>query len=257
MVSTAGEVIRVRLDLDRAPSHMSVTGGERRVYQHPTPSAPTPTERRMGRPGSIPVRCEGRVSSFAMDANGPGQGDINPYAAPATSVAGPDAEEASALDLTRDEVRSFVGEKHRYYWGAWQRSATKGGFLAGFNGAAFFFNMFWLLYRKMHREFCIGCGAMVAASGGLAVLGEVTGKDLNGLDRVVNVAAAATVGMLGNGLYLRRARRVITTARVEEADPERRMQLLTARGGTSILRALAGAAGTMVIGALIGALASR
>jgi Protein of unknown function (DUF2628) len=191
-----------------------------------------------------------------MDGDRPERGQINPYAAPAAALPASQDTVPQAHDLTRDEVKSFVGNNHAYYWGSWQRTATKGGLLAGFNGAAFFFNLLWLLYRRMHREFWIGCGAVVAANIGLVILGIVTERNVDRLTRVIDVAVAATVGMLGNGLYLRRARRVIAAARAEEANPERRMHLLTVRGGTSALWPLVGVVVLAVLLAVLAVLRS-
>jgi hypothetical protein len=184
-------------------------------------------------------------------ADPPTPGVINPYAAPETPVdlagmAGP-----SAHDLTRDEVAAYVGPKSAYYWRAWQR-ARGGGLRAGFNWAACIFNLGWLLYRKMYREFLIGFGASFGASFALAFIGAAAGKGVDGLDRVVNLGLAVTVGMLGNGLYLRRARQAIGTARTQVADPAERALWLTTHGGTSVLSLLIGLGISVAIGLLVG-----
>jgi hypothetical protein len=168
-------------------------------------------------------------------------GPINPYAAPQTpadmaSVVGP-----AAHDLTREEVEAFVGNKHSYYWRRWRR-AVGGRVRAGFNWAAFFFNFVWLLYRKMYREFFI----LVAAVFGVGVLHglvqSLTGRNLDVVDKLTNIVVGVAIGMYGNSLYLRRARREIGKARTQELDPERRAALLRARGGTSWIALLLGIA---------------
>jgi hypothetical protein len=173
-----------------------------------------------------------------METESRGPQDINPYAPPAPPADATSGADAKDFDLTRDEVRSFVGDRNSYYWGVWRRAKTRDDLMMGFNGAAFFFNLVWLLYRRMYREFWIGVGALVVATVGLAALGMATDRNVSGLETVCNVAIAATMGLFGNGLYLRHARRIIGAARAEQADPERRLQLLASRGGTSILWAL-------------------
>jgi len=173
---------------------------------------------------------------------------FNPYAPPKSNLS-VDAVQP-VFDLTREEVESFVGPKHLYYWKMWQRVGAAGGTKAGFNGAAFFFNLFWLLYRKMVREFFIGFGGLVAVSVALAVLSSATGHDLSQLDRVIQIVVGVAVGMLGNSLYLRRARRAIAAARAEEPDLARRRLLLAQRGGTSFLLAMVGTVASVALAAL-------
>jgi hypothetical protein len=184
-----------------------------------------------------------------MDAEPPPP-SINPYAAPAVPVDTVDAGAASTLDLTRDEVSIFVGKNSGYYWRVWQQAAPNKELLLKFNWAALFFNLSWLLYRKMYREFLIGFGAIIGLGLAVGVVGVVAGTNLDGFDRVLNLGVAVAVGMLGNGLYLRKARRVITAARAEEPQGERRTYRLAARGGTSWLAAILGAVGGAAISAL-------
>jgi hypothetical protein len=70
----------------------------------------------------------------------------------------------------------------------------------------------------------------------LVIIGQLTPlAGVRSLDKVVRLASIAVVGSIGVGLYLRRARRVIAAARQAEPDLERRLALLRAKGGTSIL----------------------
>jgi hypothetical protein len=172
------------------------------------------------------------MMDLGMEAGPPPAGPINPYAAPKTPADMASVVGTRAHDLTREEVDAFVGDRHMYYWGNWQR-AVGGGLRAGFNWAAFFLNFAWLLYRKMYREFFIAMAAVVGLGVVQGVAESVTEKNLDTLDKVVNLVVAVTMGMLGNGLYLRRAQREIGNARAREPDPERRTALLKARGGTS------------------------
>jgi hypothetical protein len=184
-----------------------------------------------------------------METDRPRPVEINPYAAPATPIDAPHA--ASLLDLTRDEVQGYVGGKHAYYWHVWQRAATRGGLTTRFNWAAFLLNSSWLLYRKLFREFWMFTAATTGVSCLVSLIGGATGRKLFGVDLIASLALSAMVGVLGNGLYLRRARRIIGAVRAETADPERRMRLLASRGGTSWLWALSGLVVVIVLSKLI------
>jgi Protein of unknown function (DUF2628) len=187
----------------------------------------------------------------AMQVGPPPAGPINPYAPPETPVDQASVAAVAAHDLTREEVAAFVGDKHAYYWRNWRR-AVGGSLRAGFNLAAFFLSFAWLLYRKMYREFFIGLAALIGVGILQGVAGALTEADLKGLDRAVDLAVAVTMGMLGNGLYLRRAQRVIASARAQEPDPERRAALLKARGGTSWISSLLAVVFFLGIWALVG-----
>lgn len=160
-------------------------------------------------------------------ANEPLAENPNPYAAPATDVSGGGAE--PALEITREEIDAFVGERSGYYWGHWKDDLARPALLAGFNWAGLILNVWWLAYRKLWRE-VLGVFALIFVAG--AAMGLVGGDDRT-LGRVVSIGTAAVVGALGNGLYLRRARRVIASVRALEPDPERRLALLRERGGVS------------------------
>jgi hypothetical protein len=186
---------------------------------------------------------------LAMQDGPPSAGPINPYAAPATPADLASSVGSAAHDLTREEIRAFVGKNHAYYRGHWER-AVGGGLRAGFNWAAFFLSFAWLLYRKMYREFFIWAGAVVGLGVLHGVVESLTEKNLPALDKLENFAFAVTMGMLANGLYLRRARRVIGNVRAQEPDPERRVALLEARGGTSWLGLLIAIAVSVGLGVL-------
>src|SRR4051812_30587082 len=106
---------------------------------------------------------------LAMQAGPPPAGPINPYAAPATPADAASEVGTAAHDLTAEEVQAFVGDRHAYYWGSWRPRPSGRGIRGGFNWAACFLNVVWLLYRKMYREFFI----LVAALLGVGVLEAV------------------------------------------------------------------------------------
>jgi hypothetical protein len=156
--------------------------------------------------------------------------NINPYAPPAATDASlPDV--IPGEPLREDEINAYVRSNGRYYWRAWQRLRVRGGWLAGFNTAAFFLNIFWLLYRRMYREFFVAVSPALL----LGVLGEIVTIPPDAeraLDRALNFGIAAAVGTLGSGLYLRRAERAILAAR-GEPDQSKRLDMLRKQGGIS------------------------
>jgi len=186
---------------------------------------------------------------LAMSAAPPPEGPVNPYAAPATPADMASVEGVAAHDLTREEVRAFVGKNHGYYWRNWQR-ATGSGLRAGFSWPAFFLSFAWMLYRKMYREFFIWGAAVFGLGVVRGVIESVTETNLDAVDKVENFVVAVAMGMLANGLYLRKARRVIADVRAREPDPERRVALLEVRGGTSWLGLVLGLAVAIGLGVL-------
>jgi hypothetical protein len=182
-----------------------------------------------------------------MDAERPTGGDVNPYSAPAVAVDAFEAGGDSALEITRDEAESFVGKNHLNYYGTWRRAKPGKDLFIGFNWPAGLLNGVWLLYRKMYRDFFVFIGVLLAMSAGTKILAGVSSGNAANLERAVNLAVAIVVGSMGNGLYLRTARRVIAAARAEEPDPQRRLALLAKRGGTSLLAVLVGFLGFVAL----------
>jgi hypothetical protein len=167
----------------------------------------------------------------------------DPYAPPRAPL---DAAPGSGSDerLTREEVKAFVGKNHGYYWAQWSDPRRQGRLFQGFNFAAAFFGLFWLLYRRMYREFAWLMGAYV----GLGVVEAVAdaesfGNEVNLITRVVGFVVT---GALGNGLYLRRARAAARSSRLA-AQPEAAHAHIVARGGTSWIAAGVGMGGTVAL----------
>jgi hypothetical protein len=170
---------------------------------------------------------------------------LDPYAPPRSDTVSPDRP-LVVTDLTREQVHSFVGRRSGYYWDRWSR-AELGRKFAGFNWAAAFFNLTWLLYRRMYREFGIGLGAMAVLGLAEAFLEPMIGKDNSAtLSRIDNLVPVVALGILGNWLYLRRARDAIARTR-HLATPAERHAFLAARGGTSWLAVLVGVGASVAL----------
>jgi hypothetical protein len=185
-------------------------------------------------------------------------GPQNPYAPPREESL-PLSVTDLGTPLTREEVQAFVGPaKSGYYWRHWFAREQRHLASSGFNTPAFFLNLWWLLYRKMYREFWIGAGTLIVAE---FVMGMLTSQGPHALDltraleRVIQIVLAVTIGALGNGLYLRRAKIVVAAARARESDEERRQVLIRKAGGTSWVALLTGIVGTVMFGACMVVLA--
>jgi hypothetical protein len=147
---------------------------------------------------------------------------------------------------TREELEAFVGKRASYYWRKSARNRHDDGLMAGWNWAAAFLSIFWLLYRRMHKEFWITVGILVmwgAAEGVLEEAAQLGSEATRSIERIGNFVFAAVMGMIGNGLYLRRVRReVLQSRRLFSADPQGQRAHLAKRGGTSWTAALIGVA---------------
>jgi hypothetical protein len=158
--------------------------------------------------------------------------------------------------ITYEEAMAFAGpKKGSYYHRVWMRLRGEPGLIRGFNGAAFFLSIAWLLYRKMYTEFAIATGALVSLGIAEELLGLNNSSGQRALDRAVNIAIATTFGFIGNGLYYNRARRIIFAARQSEPDEKRRLEVIAKKGGTDIWLTLAGMIGLVVLLAIIGIVA--
>ena len=166
----------------------------------------------------------------------------NPYAPPQANLdPGPPGPGAAP---TRQEVEAFAGKNAAYYWRKSARQGHSGGLLAGWNWASMFLNMLWMLYRRMFREFWIIMGILVVWGMGEALLEElasVGSEASRGIERIGNAVFAVVMGMIGNGLYLRRVRREVLRSRgLFPTDPEGQKAYLAKRGGTSWTATLIG-----------------
>lgn len=144
-------------------------------------------------------------------------------------------------DLDRDLHRSthdwqlFIGPNSDYYISHWNK--LKEGSHLSFNLAACFFGAFWMLYRKMYVE-CILMFLVIFAQG---YLEDFLVKTFNlyhsqvlwsmGLD----VFVAIIIGLIGNGLYLKKAERTIRQIKYSSIEPSNQEMGIQNAGGTSPL----------------------
>lgn len=107
----------------------------------------------------------------------------------------------------------------------------------GFNFSAVLFGVFWFLYRKMYLEFFVIITIFYAESQfENYVLAELIGTEQAELfSFAVDIILMVTLGIIGNNLYLKKAKRMAEQAQIRFADPEQQKEFLAKKGGTSIL----------------------
>ncbi|MBC3539280.1 DUF2628 domain-containing protein [Rufibacter sediminis] len=128
----------------------------------------------------------------------------------------PDTQ-APEQDEHEEYYRAYFGVDADYYLRKLEqyRAGTK----ITFNIGAFFFGIFWMLYRRMYKQGILVMIALTLESYllGLAIehfaLSEGNAKLLNNLSTVLWSTA---VGFLGNWLYLRQTQAKVTQALEEE-----------------------------------------
>lgn len=143
------------------------------------------------------------------------------------------------MDLTPDQVRTFVGPKADYYLERWQSLHGERGLrMLGFNWPAFFGTLSWLLYRRMYRWFWIvfvvwvGWGilgtslvvSLLPRSRGLALLVAI-------VLRATPIIFGVTCGVYGNYWYY-----LHTRHQIRQLTPAGRTDLGTVAriGGTNL-----------------------
>lgn len=143
---------------------------------------------------------------------------------------------------TPEDIATFAGKNGQYYARAWVKLTTPGASNAGFNGAAFFFNYTWILYRRLYD---------IAALFGAVIVIEAVSSEWyfthhpnlaeaqKSWDLLVRVTSAIVVGQFGNLWYLRHAARSIEYARSRQLD-------LARSGGTSTAAVFIGTAAIFI-----------
>ena len=158
---------------------------------------------------------------------------------------------AEGAPPTVEEIACFVGKNQRVYRDFWQGALGNGRFCIRFNMAAAAFTLFWLLYRRLYREYCV-----------IFVLLAVLGAALRSiqLDPIYlpmvlltsQLLLSSLLGLFGNGLYLRRLR--IDVVRARRISDVNRPPFLVACGRTSALAVVLGLLFKLGLSVLLGLL---
>ncbi len=151
------------------------------------------------------------------------------------------------------DVRAFVGPNADYYLQAWTEADPNGGLQAlRWNWPAFFFNVMWMLYRRMYKYFFISLVALIGlgAVGGVveALLGVPPGA--RWLDIPRNLLVAVFFGAYGSWFYYRHTNWKLAQTKAHHTDPE---AIVNAGGVRPLLPALA--VGVLVLLGFLAALA--
>lgn len=131
--------------------------------------------------------------------------------------------EATARDwLTKEEEEAFIGPNTSFYTEKWRLHSSHT--LKGWNWAAMFFSIEWMVYRKMYTQ------AVLMYLATTAVLLLFMRIDLP--SALIRDVFRTIVGVVGNALYRRKALRVVQK-NIALPDQER-LQVLQNKGGTSV-----------------------
>ena len=132
-------------------------------------------------------------------------------------------------DLER--LNGFVGEKAKTYRRKWKIHESSDFHLSKttsfhftWNWASFFFSTSWLGYRKMYLE--------VLIFSLLSLLIDFLSSGITSV--VINIIYWFGIGIIGNYLYLRKAKRVINSVKKLNLTPLEELTMLRKKGGSSI-----------------------
>ncbi len=152
----------------------------------------------------------------------------------------------SSCAFTGDEVLSAVGQNVDYYVTHWALDRETPRTIS-WNWAAFLFNVYWLAYRRMYREFFTFAGVMLLLAALMLAASLVSGSDPEArfpapwdtiaivIGLLFIVAIGAGFGSLANLLYLKKVRRTIETAKRQHSSSQARLDSIRKKGGTSPL----------------------
>lgn len=130
--------------------------------------------------------------------------------------------------LTEEETELFVGKNCAYYYDKWGNNT--GRVYRGWNWAAMFFNIEWMIYRKMYIEALLTFVAMLITGVCFKTLFAVFGIVVNA-GVVVHIFRLA-MGFFGNALYEKKALRVLR--KTIDMDDSGRACFLSEKGGVEI-----------------------
>lgn len=148
-----------------------------------------------------------------------------------------------------ERLRSFVGVRANWYIERWRRITEEKRSL-GFNWAALFLSIFWLIYRGMYRNAWIAFGVAVlyALFSEFALAPNLSPEDLRMTERLWGLLLGVTFGRFGNVWYLNHARRMIATHAPETAEAVAKL------GGVRLMQAVLVGIGIFSLGVITAAM---
>lgn len=131
-----------------------------------------------------------------------------------------------------DEIMRFVGKNSQYYQNKFD-TITKTGSKTTWNWAAFFLNIYWLLYRKMYLQ-----------AGGLFLV-KVVLNFIPYIGWLVSIGVSIAFSMYANSIYLDHVQKKLSE--INTLDYSQREFDILKKGGTNIILPLAIVIGMFVI----------
>jgi hypothetical protein len=153
-----------------------------------------------------------------------------------------EAQQPTVTIVADDAIQNFVGKNYEYYQRKWVFARTPAA-LKGFNVAAFFLGVVWMVYRKMYMYAAIVFGLLLldAVVESFLPLPEAIGKGLTW-------GIYAAFGLLGNYMYKihvdEKISQITAAFPIEQVDAE-----LAKQGGVNL-------AGAWVFGVVLIAIVS-
>lgn len=149
-------------------------------------------------------------------------------------------DENSRADFNNKDMVNFIQKKAEYYIPKF-KEIQESYKSTSWNWAAFFFNSWWFLYRKMY-----------AIGFGIIITDIVIGSVIPYLSLVASIAIAVISGLYGNIAYLKHIQKQLDSFRNMDKDTKQR--LILNKGGVNIVIPVILAIITIIIFLLIGAL---
>ncbi len=130
---------------------------------------------------------------------------------------------------------AFFQESNRYYLE--QLNYYENGRKFRFSYSSLICGVFWFLYRKMYLEFFIILTLFYVESiFENLVLAQLIGiEETKFFSFVVNIVLLIAMGIIGNNLYIKKAKRMIEKAQMTFTNLDQQKDFLAKKGGTSFL----------------------
>ena len=106
-----------------------------------------------------------------------------------------------------------------------------------FSYSALIFGLFWFLYRKMYLEFfIIFIFYYLETIFENSVLTKLIGiEQTKVVNFSVTIILLITLGIIGNNLYIKKAKRTLRKAEVKYSEIEKQKEFIVKKGGTSFI----------------------
>ena len=144
----------------------------------------------------------------------------------------------NARDVTKEELRAFVGQNADYYFEKWRSIGFGMTGKAALNAVAALFSPLWMLYRKFYVllfAFLIFVHSEVLLEELIFVVWLSKPDVVRALDVIITFVNAIIIGSYANYWYYHYACWKIRKIKAIEKDPQKQIQLIARKGGTSLL----------------------